>query len=268
MPQKDRYRLIAIFAFIATVILLVILFIALWNNLSMNPEVHTSNTFYLLLILVFISTGALFVGHLLHVSGLHVDQRAEITGHDSDKSEEDELLPDAADSSPLVPYDIDIDQLAEFIIPRQNIKEDLETFSEKILSNVAKQFEIVLGIIYLKDEKTLDFIPVCTYAWASEKPPAPFKSGEGLNGQAAKNKKVMKLTDIPEGYIKIASGLGEGYPGNLLIVPLLLNKESIGIIELASFKEIDEEIEWTFRNLAKIISNSFVTKIKAIKENI
>jgi hypothetical protein len=56
-------------------------------------------------------------------------------------------------------------------------------------------------------------------------------------------------------------------PRNLIIVPLLLNKETIGIMELAFFREIDDETEWTFKNLAKIISNSFVTKLKVIKEN-
>ena len=156
--------------------------------------------------------------------------------------------------------------MAEFIVPRQNPKEDIETFAEKILTNIARQFEVVMGVIYLKDEKTKEFRSVSTYAWASEKPPASFKTGDGLNGQTAKNKVAMKLSDIPEGYINITSSLGSGSPRNLILVPLLLHKESIGMLELACFKEIDDETEWIYKNLARIISNSFVTKLKAIKE--
>ena len=50
------------------------------------------------------------------------------------------------------------------------------------------------------------------------------------------------------------------------IIPLLLNKETIGIIELASFHALDEETEWTFKNLSKIIGNAIVTKIKSAEK--
>ena len=79
----------------------------------------------------------------------------------------------------------------------------------------------------------------------------------------AKNKTIMNVNHIPENYISVGSGLGSSSAGNLLIVPLLLNKEAIGIIELFSFKEFVEQTEWTFKNLAKIIANSLITKLKA-----
>jgi transcriptional regulator with GAF, ATPase, and Fis domain len=266
MFHKDKYRLIAIVSFIVSVLLLVLLFIVLWNNLSVNPEVNTSNSIYLILFLIFIAVGALFVVHLLQVNLLHADHKIEIPDKDADQPESDKESTVVTKESPVLTYDIDIDQLAEFIVPKQNPQEDMETYAEKILTNIAKQFEVVLGIIYLKKDDKPEFWPVSTYAWASDKAPAPFITGEGLNGQAAKNKSVMKVTDIPENYIKITSSLGKGSPGNLILVPLLLNKESIGMLELAFFKEIDNETEWTFKNLAKIISNSLVTKLKAIKD--
>ena len=48
------------------------------------------------------------------------------------------------------------------------------------------------------------------------------------------------LTDIPEDYIKIKSGLGEDNPKSLLIVPIRLNELIIGVIEIASFEIIDD----------------------------
>ena len=111
---------------------------------------------------------------------------------------------------------------------------------------------------------TSEFHATSTYAWTSDKPPAPFLTGEGLPGQVAKNKTIMNIEHIPENYI-IVSGLGSGYPKNLLIVPLLLNKETIGVIELASFKKFDDQTEWTIKNLAKIIANSIVTKLRTFR---
>mgnify|MGYP001824916615 CR=1 FL=1 len=74
---------------------------------------------------------------------------------------------------------------------------------------------------------------------------------------------MVNITSIPEGYLQVESGLGSSSPDNLLIIPLLLNKETIGIIELASFHSLDGETEWTFKNLSKIIGNSLVTKLKS-----
>src|SRR5205823_3261792 len=40
---------------------------------------------------------------------------------------------------------------------------------------------------------------------------------------------------IPEGYIKISSGLGEGTPTNLAVMPILFEDQVLGVVELASF---------------------------------
>lgn len=59
--------------------------------------------------------------------------------------------------------------------------------------------------------------------------------GEGLLGQAYLEKDAIYLTQIPEDYVRIGSGLGDGRPNCLLIVPLLVNDRVEGLLELASF---------------------------------
>ena len=161
------------------------------------------------------------------------------------------------------PFEVDIDEIAKIIIPRNNSRESIEDYAESILQNLAKHFDFVQGIIYLKDPRTKEFSSVATYAYTSERNPAPFMAGDGIPGQVAKNKTMVNISDIPEGYLQVQSGLGSSSPGNLLVIPLLLNKEAIGIIELASFHSLDNETEWTFKNLSKIIGNSLVTKLKS-----
>jgi two-component system chemotaxis sensor kinase CheA len=263
MPRKERYRLIAILSFIVLIITLGILFIKFWNNFSLNPDINIDNIVYLYLLIIMASALALFLVGLFQYSEI---QSAEIDFNEipsTDKSSPENLQTSDQSNDSFFAPDIEVDDLAVIIVPKIDFKESIEDYTEKILQNLARQFSLVRGVFYVKNEKTSLFQPVSTYAWASENPPASFYSGEGLTGQVAKNRIHMKVNSIPDGYIKVQSGLGAGSPRNLMIIPLLLNKETIGIIELASFKEFDKVTEWTIKNLSRIIANSIITKLKA-----
>jgi hypothetical protein len=68
-----------------------------------------------------------------------------------------------------------------------------------------------------------------------------YEIGEGLIGQAAASGNTLYVDDVPDGYIKIVSGLGSASPRHLLIVPVKKNNQVLGIIELASFTEVSED---------------------------
>jgi methyl-accepting chemotaxis protein len=68
-----------------------------------------------------------------------------------------------------------------------------------------------------------------------------YEFGEGLIGQAAVEGRTLYVDDIPEGYIKIISGLGSASPKHLLIVPVKNQKETLGVIEIASFTDLTED---------------------------
>jgi signal transduction histidine kinase/CheY-like chemotaxis protein len=67
-----------------------------------------------------------------------------------------------------------------------------------------------------------------------------FALGQGLVGQCAVNKERILLTNVPKDYIKISSGLGKANPVNLIILPVLFEKEIKAVIELASFDTFSE----------------------------
>jgi transcriptional regulator with GAF, ATPase, and Fis domain len=228
----------------------------------MNTDVQIGNGMYFLVISIVILASAIFIVHMLEESRENLPETPE----KNLPAENVEDTSAQAMGTYTSPFEVDLDLLAEGIIPRIDPKEKTEDYAERILRNMSQHFEIVQGVFFLRNQKTKLFESISTFAYTSDNKPSTFKVGEGIPGQVAKNKTLMHLTSIPEGYLKIQSGLGKSSPTNLLIIPLLLNKETIGIIELASFQVFDKETVWTFKNLAKIIGNAIVTKVKAVEK--
>jgi signal transduction histidine kinase/CheY-like chemotaxis protein/HAMP domain-containing protein len=65
--------------------------------------------------------------------------------------------------------------------------------------------------------------------------PGQFRLGQSLIGQVAKTKKPIIVTDVPEDYVRISSGLGEAAPVNLVIFPIVFEGQILGVIEAGSF---------------------------------
>ncbi len=89
--------------------------------------------------------------------------------------------------------------------------------------------------------------------------------GEGLIGAAAMERKGYYTDKIQDGYLTITSGLGKANPNYLLIEPLIWNEQVFGIIEIASFKDMEEyKIQFVQRvaeNIATTI-NTMESKLR------
>lgn len=70
-------------------------------------------------------------------------------------------------------------------------------------------------------------------------------AGEGLLGQCYLEQEYVYMTEVPQNYIRINSGLGQATPTSLLMMPLKVNEQIEGILELAAFHELQPyEIEF------------------------
>ncbi|MFN7131703.1 MAG: ATP-binding protein, partial [Myxococcales bacterium] len=77
-----------------------------------------------------------------------------------------------------------------------------------------------------------------SYAYHRRKHAAnTFDLGQGLVGQCALEKKTIIVTDVPDDYVQIGSGLGAAPPRSLIVLPVLFEGQIKGVIELASFQE-------------------------------
>ena len=149
-----------------------------------------------------------------------------------------------------------IDELLARIMPAADTQFDnAEAYSVKVLQNIAKGLNIVQGLIYVLNDSEQIFKISGQYAFYSEEQPKSFPLGETLSGQVAKNKEKLNLKELPEGYITVLSGLGKSTPHNLVIAPIIHNENSIGVIELASFKPLDENEELLVDRICESMAN-------------
>ncbi|HEY9626063.1 MAG TPA: HAMP domain-containing protein [Coleofasciculaceae cyanobacterium] len=125
---------------------------------------------------------------------------------------------------------------------------DLETVSRLILSELAPLVSAQHGVFYLMEgnEHSAYLKLLTTYAYRERKHLANrFHVGEGLVGQCALEKERILLTEVPENYITISSGLGESTPRNVVVLPVLFEGQVTAVVELASFNRFNE-IHLTF----------------------
>ncbi|MFD0372194.1 HAMP domain-containing protein [Streptomyces sp. NPDC127114] len=67
-------------------------------------------------------------------------------------------------------------------------------------------------------------------------PPRRFRFGEGLVGQAARDRRTLLVEPVPEGYATISSAVGTGEPAALIILPIVVEDQVLGAVELASLQ--------------------------------
>ncbi|WP_017316046.1 HAMP domain-containing protein [Mastigocladopsis repens] len=120
---------------------------------------------------------------------------------------------------------------------------DLETVSKLILSELAPLVGASHGVFYIMDiTEELQYLKLLSsYAYRERRHLANrFYLGEGLVGQSALEKERILLTEVPQDYIRIASGLGEATPLNIVVLPVLFEGQVTAVIELASFRRFNE----------------------------
>ena len=109
---------------------------------------------------------------------------------------------------------------------------------DKVIWKLCDHFEISQALLYTKTTEKGKFDLIASYAFiVPENEIKSIVSGEGLAGQAVLDAAPYFIKDIPEGYLKVISGLGESLPKTLLIIPCVHEKEVQAVFELSSLQE-------------------------------
>ncbi len=146
----------------------------------------------------------------------------------------------------------------EMITILQSGEESSKIF-DKVLSTLVKYCGMNQGALYVlqQNEDGQEVIKmVSCYAYERKKfIEGTIDPGNGLIGQAFLEGERTYLKNVPAGFVRITSGLGEATPRHLVIIPMKVNKHVEGILELASFTEIEQHHFDLFDKLAETMAS-------------
>jgi CheY-like chemotaxis protein/CHASE3 domain sensor protein/GAF domain-containing protein len=127
-------------------------------------------------------------------------------------------------------------------LTRQGV--DLSELCHAVIAEICEYLGAQLGAVYMYSEdgpQGAGLFLRGSYAYQQRKNVSNiFKLGEGLVGQAGLEKIQISISNIPEDYIKISSGLGESLPNHVSVTPFLFMKKLKGVVEIAAFREFSE----------------------------
>ena len=162
-----------------------------------------------------------------------------------------------------------VNQIGKILYKDSNNLKDL---TKNILSLIINYLNANQGAFFLiqKDENANKFIEMsaCIAYQRDKNINEKMDISEGLVGRCIYEKKTIILKKLPYDYIKISSGLGDDKPSSLILVPLKINNDVFGVIEIASFVHLkDHEIRF-LENIAENIASSISNEKMHIQTNI
>ncbi len=97
----------------------------------------------------------------------------------------------------------------------------LAPLARSVLDFLGEHLNVAVAALYVREPVNL-LRRVATYGFAkdSERSEALVEAGEGLVGQALLARRVIRLDNVPDNYLKVSSGLGSGAPVSVLLAPI------------------------------------------------
>jgi two-component system, chemotaxis family, sensor kinase CheA len=141
--------------------------------------------------------------------------------------------------------------------------ENVKMLASMLITKLVPMVGATYGAFYLKEVNKSDQYLSRMSSFASitgEEERKQFRLGEGLIGQCALLKRPIQLTQVPDDYLKIGSGLGEASPKTIMILPVLFEDHVLAVIEIASF----EELTPLHIKLLEEVNNNLGIKINSI----
>ncbi|MEN5029291.1 response regulator [Pseudomonas sp. Ps21-P2] len=126
-------------------------------------------------------------------------------------------------------------ELAEQVIGQLT----LNLLGRNVLHFFAQYLGAVVAAVYVRQEHG-GLVRVASYGFSREQEQheQSIYSGEGVVGKAAEQDQIITLNNVPQDYFKVTSGLGEGSPRSVVVVPTSNDDHVNGVIELGFLREL------------------------------
>jgi CheY-like chemotaxis protein/CHASE3 domain sensor protein/GAF domain-containing protein len=181
---------------------------------------------------------------IAHSEGVITSRRIELRTKDEmrDLSEATNLLLDSHERSHWLQTSIvEVTTMYQYI-------NSITELGQAFITKAAFILNATHGVFYLRNDQSgaARLTKVAAFADRTDDQSLDvIQWGEGLVGQSAKENRTFILSDIPEHYVKVSSGLGEAPPRNIIILPIEFEGKVISVIELASlgaFRPVDIQL--------------------------
>ncbi|MBB1487599.1 PAS domain S-box protein [Oceanospirillum sediminis] len=144
--------------------------------------------------------------------------------------------------------------ISEISSELQQIRE-VNQLSQTFLQLIAPLIHLGQGVFYLHDSDTRQLKLLGGYAFRERKAlHQTIDMGEGLAGQCALEGQPIIITNPPDNYLSIGSGLGEATPANIAAFPVIHNNRLHAVIELASFTPFKQTQQTLLEGLLPILA--------------
>jgi PAS domain S-box-containing protein len=133
--------------------------------------------------------------------------------------------------------------------------EDLLSLTQTAVSMVAPAVGAGHGAFYVADTEGNCSL-LATYGCRERKQlNNSFQVGEGLVGQCVMERTPIMIT-APKDYIRINSGLGDGTPACVMVLPVMHRDRVLGVLEMASFQQFGEREKNLLEALLPVLATS------------
>lgn len=120
-----------------------------------------------------------------------------------------------------------------------------EALGEKALDFFASYINARVGALYLLRNNRLELVAALALEAGELAARRSIQVGETLVGDAVKRKQLVRLDNLPPGYLSLASGSGQASARDLILAPLLVEDEVVGLLELggsATFSDLSLQL--------------------------
>ncbi|HEY8937937.1 MAG TPA: PAS domain S-box protein [Cyclobacteriaceae bacterium] len=152
-------------------------------------------------------------------------------------------------------------------ILRLNQQKGLTELFDKLISHLVKYLKVNQGGVFILagDDKNDPHLKLIScYAYEKKKfTEKRIEIGQGLAGQCFLEKEIIYMTQVPDNYIKITSGLGEALPHTVLLIPMMVDQHVLGILEFASFTHFEKYQIDFLQKIAESIAATYSSVVSA-----
>lgn len=132
----------------------------------------------------------------------------------------------------------------------------LSTVATHIITEISEFVGAGVGALYLVNNSDNEPLLSLAGTYACKDVPSSFRYGEGLIGQVALMHKSILLKDTPDNYMQVISGLGESSPKNICVMPIIFEKNLLGVFEVGTVEYLNTQQLEYLQQVSEVVATA------------